>query len=159
MALLGGGAGPLYAPRDLLGLISQAGCGIGHHSARPRLRTTRQTIGCLVSFGSGRPISQPPLPSAAMAISHAAEHEPTRQLLGQCADGAAVSQPQNGMESASRLYQRSTSTSGYQPLSDALVQVAAAASIQQWIGALRCRGKTYNCVLDVLTTTSHLQSA
>src|SRR3569832_755926 len=153
MALLGGGAGPLYAPRDRFGLISQAGCGIGHQSARPRLRTTRQTIGCLVSFGSGRPISQPHLPSAAMAFSHAAEHEPTRQLLGQCADGAAVSQPQIGMDSASRFYQRSTSTSGYQPLSDALVQLAAAATIQLWIGARRCRGKTLNCVRDDLSTT------
>src|SRR3569833_1486338 len=60
------------------------------------------------------------------------------------------------MESASRLYQLSTSTSGYQPLSDALVQLAAAASIQQWIGARRCRGKTLNCVRDDLTTTNSL---
>src|SRR3569833_2865971 len=104
MALLGGGAGPLYAPRDRFGLISQAGCGIGHQSARPRLRTTRQTIGRLVSFGSGRPISQPHLPSAAMALSHAAEHEPTRQLLGQCADGVVVLLSLFGMDSASRLY-------------------------------------------------------
>src|SRR3569833_2252560 len=142
MALLGGGAEPLYAPQEQFGLISQAGSGIRHQSARPRLRTTSQTIGCLVSFGSGRPISQPHHPSAAMALSHAAEHEPTRQLLGQCADGAAVSQPQNGMDSSSRLYKRSTSTSGYQPLSDALEQLAAASSNQQWIGARRCRGKT-----------------
>src|SRR3569832_2371983 len=142
MALLGGGAGPLYAPRDRFGLISLAGCGFGLLCARSRLCSSWLSFGCLVSFGLGRPISQPHLPSAAMALSHAAEHEPTRQLLGQCADGAAVSQPQNGMDSASRLYQRSTSTSGYQPLSDALVQLAAAASIQQWIGARRCRGKT-----------------
>src|SRR3569832_94564 len=121
MALLGGGAGPLYAPRDRFGLISHAGCGIGLQSARTRLRTTRQTFGCLVSFGAGRPISQPHLPSAALELSHAAEHVPTRQLLGQCADGAAVSQPQNRKKTTSRLYQRSTSTSGYQPLSDELV--------------------------------------
>src|SRR3569832_732659 len=123
MELLGGGAGPLYAPRDRFGLISQAGCGIGHQSARPRIRTTRLTIGCLVSYGSERPISQPHLPTAAMAKSQAAEHEPTRQLLGLCADGAAVSQPLYGMDSASLFYQRSRSTSGYQPLSDALVQL------------------------------------
>src|SRR3569832_1107652 len=104
MALLGGGAGPLYAPRDRFGLISQAGCGIGLQSARPRLQTTKQTNQRQETNRPGRPISQPHQPTAAMALTHAAEHEPTRQLLGQCADGAAVSQPQNGMDSASRLY-------------------------------------------------------
>ena len=102
MAILGGGAGPLNAPRELFGLISQAGCGIGHQSARPRLRTTRQTFGCLVSFGSGLPLPQRLLPSVSMALSHAAVHEQTRQLLGQCADGEAVTQPQNGMDYATR---------------------------------------------------------
>src|SRR3569833_3339252 len=103
MALLGGGAGPLYAPRDRFGLISQARCGIGHQSARPHKQTTKQTNKKQKTNKTKQPKTQPHLPSAAMALSHAAEHEPTRQLLGQCADGAAVSQPQNGLDSASRL--------------------------------------------------------
>lgn len=47
--------------------------------------------------------SQPPVPAAAVALPDAAEHEPARQLLGQRADGAAVSQSEDRVDTLNGL--------------------------------------------------------
>ena len=38
-----------------------------------------------------------------MALSHGAEHESSWKLLGQCPDGAVVSQPEDGVGSDTGL--------------------------------------------------------
>lgn len=64
----------------------------------------------------GSPICQPLVPAAAVALPDAAEHESTRQLLGQRPDGAAVSQPENRMDTADRLHDCQRGAAGHQPL-------------------------------------------
>jgi hypothetical protein len=64
---------------------------------------------------------QPPVLAAVMALPDAAEHESTRQLLGQRSDGAAVSQPENRMDTVDRLHDCQRGAAGHQPLVDASV--------------------------------------
>ena len=47
-----------------------------------------------VPFGSGQPVRQPLVPSAALALPNGAKHEPPGKLLGQCPDGEPIPEPE-----------------------------------------------------------------
>lgn len=64
------------------------------------------------------------------ALSYDPEHEPTWQLLGQCADGAIVQEFEDRMASGDGLHESAGSETGYQPLPDGLLQLAATTSTQ-----------------------------
>jgi len=63
-----------------------------------------------------------------VALPDRAEHESSRQLLGQLADGEVVPQSENGMGAERGLHDGTGSTSGHQPLPDAPVQMDTAAA-------------------------------
>lgn len=74
------------------------------------LRTDESTGALLVSRPtnpSGNVVTDAEvLHLAAMALPHGAEHEPSRELLGQCADGAVVSQLEDGVGAERWLHDR-----------------------------------------------------
>ena len=76
--------------RRWLGYVIQPRCGFGGQSSRPRLGTAWSTRKSHVPLGSGKPVCQSKVRSAALALSNNTKHEPTWQLLGQRTDGEAV---------------------------------------------------------------------
>ncbi len=78
LELLSGGAGSACTTSNWLGILRQAGYGVGHQGAGYGLRATRQTAAGAVSFRSGQPVRQPPVSAAVVAISDGTEHEPSR---------------------------------------------------------------------------------
>lgn len=83
-----------------------------------------------VSLRPGQPIRQPDISATAVALSHDPEHESTWQLLGQCADGAAVKELEDGVASGNGLREPAGIEAGYQLLPDGLLKLAASASTQ-----------------------------
>ncbi len=53
----------------------------------------------------GTPIRQSGISATTVALSHDTEHESTWQMLGQCADGAAVQEPQDEMASDHEVHE------------------------------------------------------
>ncbi len=58
------------------------------------------------------------------------EHEPTWQLLGQCADGEVVQEFEDGVAPGYGIYELASSETRYQLLPDGLLQLAASTSTQ-----------------------------
>lgn len=90
----------------------------------------------------GRPQKQQKFPPAPVALPVQTEHEPTRKLPRQCANGTTISQLENGMAAERGLHERFAGTAGYRSIFDAEVQLAKATSIQRRPTARRSRGKT-----------------
>lgn len=65
-----------------------------------------------------------------MALSDRAEHESSRELLRQFADGKIVQEPEIGMGPKYGLHDGTESTSGHQSLFDAPVQLDTTTSVQ-----------------------------
>ena len=102
----------------------------------------RKASGPVVSLGSRVAVCEPSISPAAVALSHAPEHESPRKLLGQRANGARVSQLENGMDTDHWLQNGSRSPARYQPILDVSVQLGSTSSIQRWAGASSGRRKT-----------------
>lgn len=86
--------------------------------------------GLLFHSDQGGQYAESEIPSAPVALSDTAEHEPSRKLSGQFSDGEAVPQLQDRMAAVRGLHVRAGSTPGYRPLPDAPVQLDTAASVQ-----------------------------
>lgn len=115
---------------------------IGYQGTGYGLRATRKTSGLAVSLGSRGAVCESFISPAAVALPHAPEHESSEKLLGQCANGARVSQLENGVDTVHGLPNGSRSPARYQPLLDASVQLGSTPSIQRWVGASSGRRKT-----------------
>ncbi len=96
---------------------------------------------CCFTRIKGRPVCESFISPAAVALSHAPEHESPGELLGQRANGARVPQLENGVDTDHGLQNGSRSPARYQPLLDASVQLGSTPSIQRWAGARSGRRK------------------
>jgi putative transposase len=132
----------LRAPGGGLGVVGKAGRLAGYQGAGYGLRTTRKASGPAVSLGSRVAVCESFISPAAVALSHAPEHESPGKLLGQRADGARVPQFENGMDTDFGLQNCPRSSARYQPILDASVQLDSTPSIQRWAGASSGRRKT-----------------
>lgn len=135
-------AGSLHAPGGGLGVVGKAGRRSGYQGAGYGVRATRKALGPVVSLGSRVPVCEPFISPAAVALSHAPEHESPGKLLGQRANGERVPQLENGMDTDHGLQNGSRSPARYQSVLDASVQLGSTPSIQRWAGASSGRRKT-----------------
>lgn len=132
----------LCAPSGGLGIVGKAGRRSGYQGAGYGLRATRKASGPVVSLGSRVAVCEPSISPAAVALSHAPEHESPRKLLGQRANGARVSQLENGMDTDHWLQNGSRSPARYQPVLDVSVQLGSTPSTQRWAGVSSGRRRT-----------------
>lgn len=97
-----------------------------------------------VSFRSRVPLHQPKIPTATLALPDKAKHESTRELLGQCANGAFFQKLEDGMGSNPRLSQPYRGETLNNRLCCWLLQPDQAAPAQQRIKSKRGRETTQN---------------
>ena len=76
----------LHTRRVIGWAFSAAGCRTGDQGPGHGLRTARQATAGAVPFRPGQPVRQPPVSATALALSDAAEHEPS----GNCWDNSPM---------------------------------------------------------------------
>lgn len=94
MALPGCCAGSLRAPAGGLGVVGKPDAELVIKALDMAFEQRGRPQGLLFHSDQG-PVCEPFIPPAALALSNASKHESPRKLLGQCADGACVSEPEN----------------------------------------------------------------
>lgn len=95
----------------------------------------------LLLRGSRVAVCESFISSAAVALPYAPEHESPGKLLGQCADGAGISEFENRVDTDHGLPNGPRGPARHQSFFDASVQLDSTPSIQRWAGASSGREK------------------